>query len=321
MFFGLALLIFASLVLAGYALATMSRAREEAKQALGRRLWTMTGSVDGTLHRAGVLKDRRLSTIGALNTLLPRLGFVTPLVAMIGRAGLKKRVGEVVLYVLLAACAAILIVTMVTGNPALGVLAGAVGAAVPLVVVRRIASRRSARFAEQLPDALDLARAALQAGHGLMAALSVVADEFPDPIAQEFREITEEVRLGLPLRDALDNLSRRVDAPDISLLAIGILVTQDIGGNLAEVLDNISHTIRERFKLQRETKALTAQGRMSGILLTLLPILVATALSILNPGYISPMFEPGTGRYMLAYSACSLLAGHFVIRRLVRVKV
>src|SRR5262245_871548 len=320
MLFGLALLIFASLALAGYAVATMLGAREEAKQNLGRRLSTLAGGTDGKL-RAGVLKDRRLSTIGALNTLLPRFRFVAPLVAMVGRAGLKKRVGEVVLYILFAAGAAILLVTMVTGNPALGILGGAVGAAVPLVVVRRMASRRSARFAEQLPDALDLARAALQAGHGLMAALSVVADEFPDPIAQEFREVTEEVRLGLPLRDALDNLSKRVDAPDISLLEIGILVTQDVGGNLAEVFDNISHTIRERFKIQRETKALTAQGRMSGTLLTLLPILVATSLSILNPGYISPMFEPGTGRYMLAYAAGSLLAGHFVIRRLVRVKV
>jgi tight adherence protein B len=320
MLFALALLIFASLALAGYALATMLRAREEARQNLGRRLSTLAAGTDAK-PRAGVLKDRRLSTIGALNTLLPRFGFVTPLVGMVGRAGLKKRVGEVVLYILLAAAAAILIVTMATGNPALGVLGGAVGGAVPLLIVRRIARRRSALFAEQLPDALDLARAALQAGHGLMAALSVVADEFPDPLAQEFREVTEEVRLGLPLRDALDNLSKRVAAPDISLLQIGILVTQDIGGNLAEVFDNMGHTIRERFKLQRETKVLTAQGRMSGGLLTALPILVAVALSVLNPGYIAPMFEAGTGRYLLAYAAGSLLVGHFVIRRIVRIEV
>src|SRR5262249_58604104 len=113
------------------------RAREEARQNLGRRLSTLAAGTDAK-PRAGVLKDRRLSTIGALNTLLPRFRFVTPLVGMVGRAGLKKRVGEVVLYILLAAAAAILLVTMVTGNPALGVLGGAVGAAVPLVVVRRI---------------------------------------------------------------------------------------------------------------------------------------------------------------------------------------
>src|SRR5215475_14538548 len=156
MLIGLALLIFASLVLAGYALATMSRSREEARKALDRRLWTMTGPADGAL-RTGVLKDRRLSTIGALNRLLPRLGVVMLLVGMIERAGLKKRVGEVVLYIPLAAGAAIFLVTMATGNPALGILGGAVGAAVPLLVLRRIARRRSARFAEQLPDALDLA--------------------------------------------------------------------------------------------------------------------------------------------------------------------
>ncbi len=96
---------------------------------------------------------------------------------------------------------------MATGKLLLGIMAGAVAAAVPLLVVRRMARRRSALFSDQLPDALDLVRAALQAGHGLMAAMSVVADEFPDPIAQEFRDVTEEVRLGLPLREALDNLS------------------------------------------------------------------------------------------------------------------
>ena len=316
----LSLLIFASLVLAGHALATMLGARQEAKQALERRLATTIGLSDAA-RRGGVLKDRRLSTIAVMNTFLSHLGIVTPMTRMVARAGLKKRVGEVVLYILFAAGAAILLVTLTTGKTAFGVAAGAIGAPVPLLVVRRKARRRAALFAEQLPDGLDLVRAALQAGHGLMAAMSVVADEFPDPIAQEFREVTEEVRLGLPLREALDNLSKRVDAPDIALLEIGILITQDVGGNLAEVFDNISHTIRERFKVQREMKALTAQGRMSGSVLTALPIIVAVGLSILNPGYFAAMLEPGKGRYMLAYAACSLLAGHFAIRRLVRVKV
>ncbi len=320
MFAGLALLIFVSLALAGYALATILRARDEARAILDRRLWTMTGAGDGKLHKA-VLKDRRLSAIGFVNALLPRLGVVQPLMRMTARAGLKKRVGEVLLYVALAACAVTLLVTLATGNLLLGILSGAVGGVVPLLVVRRMARRRSQRFAEQLPDALDLARAALQAGHGFMAALSVVADEFPDPIAQEFREVTEEVRLGLSLREALDDMADRVGTPDLALLQVGVLVAQDIGGNLAEVLDNISYTIRERFKVQRETRVLTAQGRLSGGVLTVLPFLVAIGMSIFNPGYLSPMFESETGRHMLMYAAGSLLVGHFVIRRLVSIKV
>jgi tight adherence protein B len=295
-------------------------ARQEASQTLERRLAAMTGLSDGVL-RAGVLKDRRLSAIAVVNTLLPRFGAVTPLVRLIGRAGLKKRVGEVLLYVPLAALAGFLLITLATGKAALGVAAGAVGAAVPLVVVRRMARRRQHLFADQLPDGLDLVRAALQAGHGLMAAMSVVADEFPDPIAQEFREVSEEVRLGRPLREALDNLADRVGNPDVALLEVGILTAQDVGGNLAEVLDKISHTIRERFKLQRDTQVMTAQGRLSGGVLTAMPFLAGTGLMLFSPGYLNTMFQATTGRYMLAYALVSLLLGHLMIRRIVRIEV
>jgi tight adherence protein B len=316
-----ALLIFGSLVLAGYAVATMMGARQEASQTLKRRLAAMTGLSDGGVLRAGVLKDRRLSAIAVVNTLLPRFGAVTPLVRMIGRAGLKKRVGEVLLYVPLAALAGFLLITLATGNAALGVAAGAVGAAVPLVVVRRMARRRQHLFADQLPDGLDLVRAALQAGHGLMAAMSVVAEEFPDPIAEEFRDVSEEVRVGRPLREALDNLAERVANPDVRLLEVGILTAQEVGGNLAEVLDKISHTIRERFKLQRDVQVMTAQGRLSGGVLTALPFLAGAGMMVLSPTYFSPILQSTKGWYMLGYATLSLLMGHMMIRRIVRIDV
>ena len=315
-----ALLIFGSLVLAGYALANILGARQETSQVLQRRIAMMTGVSDGTI-RVGVLKDRRLSAISAFNTLLPRLGVVTPLAAMTARAGLRKRVGEVLLYVVLVGSAGALIVTLTTGNLLLGIVAGALAGAVPLLVVRRMARRRSALFADQLPDALDLVRAALQAGHGLIAAMSVVAEEFPDPIAQEFRDVAEEVRLGRSLRESLDSLAERVGNPDLRLLEVGILTAQDIGGNLAEVLEKISHTIRERFKLERDVKVLTAQGVLSGRVITALPFVVGGAMMALNPGYIAPILHTKTGLYMLAYAGFSLLLGHFVIRRIVRIEV
>jgi tight adherence protein B len=316
----LALLIFVAVVVGGYALSTMLGTREEAAQVLRRRLATVTGVQDGTV-RTGVLKDQRLSAIGALNTFLARFGIVTALVRMIERAGLRKRAGEIVLYAALAACTTFLLVALYTDKLMLGILAGAVGGFAPLFVVRRIGRGRAMLFAEQLPDALDLVRAALQSGHGLMSALSVVADEFPDPIAQEFRDVTEEVRLGLPLRDALDKLAERVNNPDVPLLQTGILVAQEIGGNLAEVLDNIGYTIRERYKVQREMRVLTAQGRLSGGVLTAMPFVAALGMSIFNPDYYTPLLHSQSGHYMLAYGAVSLLLGHLVIRRLVRVKV
>src|SRR5262245_45421534 len=149
-----ALLIFASLTLAGYAIAQHAGARQEVKRMLQRRITTMTGLSQG-VQRGAVLKDRRLSAISVLNTWIPRIGMVTPLIRMVGRAGLKKRVGEVLLYVPLAACAGYVVVTLTTGNAPFAALAGAVGGMVPLVLVRRMARRRSLLFAEQLPDALD----------------------------------------------------------------------------------------------------------------------------------------------------------------------
>jgi tight adherence protein B len=314
-----ALLIFGALVLAGYAVATMLRARDDKRQALARRIASVTGVSEQT--RGGVLKDQRLSAISFVNARLARLGFVAPMARLTARAGLKKRVGEVLLYIPLAACAGFLLVTLATGQALLGVAAGAVGAMLPLLVLRRMARSRQKRFAEELPDALDLVRAALQAGHGLLAAMAVVAEEFPDPIAQEFRDVSEEVRLGRPLREALDNLAERVANPDVALLQVGILTAQDIGGNLAEVLEKVSYTIRERFKLQRDVEVLTAQGRLSGGVLTALPFLAAGGMMLFNRGYFMSLLENPSGRYLIAYALFSLLIGHLTIRRIVRIEV
>jgi tight adherence protein B len=320
MFAALALLIFASLVLAGYALAGVMTARETERETLRRRLSTMVGSVASERRRA-ILKDRRLSTIAVVNRLLAQLSLVRPLARLVTRAGLKKRVGEVLLYMPLIGGVVFLVVMTVTGKAAAGVMAGLAAALLPVLLVKRMARKRVATFADQLPDGLDLVRAALQAGHGLMPAMSVVADEFPDPVAQEFRDVVEEVRLGRPLREALDNLAERVGNDDMRLLEVGILTAQDVGGNLAEVLDKVSYTIRERFKLQREVQVMTAQGRMSGGVLTAMPFLAGLGLTVFSPGYFTPMLATKSGHMMIAYALVSVLMGHIMIRRLVKLDV
>jgi tight adherence protein B len=182
-------------------------------------------------------------------------------------------------------------------------------------------AKRLRLFGEQLPDALDLVRSALQAGHGLIAAFQVVADTFPDPVATEFRYIVDEVRLGLPFRDALYNLSSRVGDPNVPILVVGVLTAQDVGGNMAEVIDNITHTIRERAKLQREIQVLTAQGRLSGIVLTGLPFAVGGMMFLTNPTYFNPIVERPTGHILLIYGLVSLLVGHLMVRRIVNIEV
>jgi tight adherence protein B len=240
---------------------------------------------------------------------------------VIAQAGLNKRVGEVILYIPLLASAAFLLVTLLLGKLMLAVVAAVFAGLLPIMVVLRLRGKRLALFGEQLPDALDLIRAALQAGHGFLSALQVVADEFPDPIAAELKEVAEEIRLGLTVREALQHLVERMDDPNLPILVTGVVITQEVGGNLAEVLDNISHTIRERFKLLREVRVMTAQGRLSGMVLTGLPFLVATCLILFNREYFRPMIEQRAGWWMMGYALCSILFGHIVIQRIVRIKV
>jgi tight adherence protein B len=314
------LFVFVALTLFGYAASRYAVERQEAKESLDRRLSSMTGMATTTVA-SSVIKDRRLSGIAALNSLLARVSLVGPLVRMIRQAGLKRRAGEVILYIPLLACTAFLVV-MLLGLPKMfGLLAGIVAGSIPLFVISRMRARRLALFSEQLPDALDLIRAALQAGHGFVSALQVVAQEFPDPISWEFSEVAEEIRLGLPMRDALYHLMDRVDDPNLPILVVGVLITQEVGGNLAEVLNNTTYTIRERFKLMREIRVMTAQGRLSGMVLTALPFIVGAALFFWNPIYFMPMIERPAGIHMLAYALCSLLVGHLAMRRIVQIRV
>lgn len=315
----LAILLFVSLVLAGYALSLWAQQSLTAKQALSRRLEAMAGARPA--QGGPILKDQRLSRIPMLDSFLRGVPLVIPMVRMIRQAGLRRRVGEVLLYVVLLASIALLLAILLGAGALIGLVVAGVAGAIPLFVVARMRAKRQALFAEQLPEALDLVRAALQAGHGLLSAIGVVAETFPEPISQELRYLVEEVRLGLPLRDALGNLHERTGDQNVPILAIGILTAQEVGGNLAEVIDNVAYTIRERAKLHRDVRVLTAQGRFSGTVLSSLPFLVATVMMLFNRDYFLPLVEERAGHYMIAYALISILLGHMVMRRIVRIEV
>ena len=180
----LALAIFAVLVLLGYALSALALDRQQAQQALSNRLTTMAGASAQSPIAQSLLKDQRLSNIPVLDAVLGSTPFVAPLVRMIEQAGLRRRVGEVLLYVLLIFFIVMLGIVLAGGGFLIGILFGGIAASVPLMVVGRMRAKRTVVFGEQLPDALDLIRAALQAGHGLVSACGVVGETFADPVAQ-----------------------------------------------------------------------------------------------------------------------------------------
>jgi tight adherence protein B len=315
----IALLSFVVTVLVGYAISGWVQQRTAARESVVSRLRSLAGTMPDDAGRS-LLKDPRLSGIPLLDLLLNRVLFVRPLVTMIQQAGLKRRAGEVLLYIPLLALIAYLFTTILGIPTILRLACGIVAGLVPIMIIRRMRRKRSLRFAEQLPDALDLVRSALQAGHGLIAAFQVVSETFSDPVAQEFRYVVDEVRLGLPLRDALYNMGARVDDPNVPILVVGILTAQEVGGNMAEVIENITHTVRERERLSREVRVMTAQGRLSGMVLTSLPFLVGGSMLLLTPDYFQPMLKNTLGHYMLAYALISIMLGYLVVRRLVRLE-
>ena len=181
--------------------------------------------------------------------------------------------------------------------------------------------RRFTKFTALLPDAMDLVSRALRAGHSLTAALDLVGQEIADPVGKEFRRISEEQNLGLPLRDALLHFAERIPIPDVRFLVAAMLIQRETGGNLVEVLDKTTTLLRERIRLQGEIRIYTAQGRLTGWILCLLPILMFFALSAINPDYTAPLVNEPAGQHLLVLGAVFMAFGVLVIRKIIRIKV
>ncbi len=201
------------------------------------------------------------------------------------------------------------------------IVAALIGALIPYVSIRRRATKRMRKFEAQLPDAIDLIGRAIRAGHPLSAGLKMVGDETDDPVAGEFQRVFEEQRFGLPFSDTLLSLADRVRLMDVRILNTAILIQREVGGNLAEVLDNLSYTIRQRFKLRRQLRVITAQGRLSGYVLAVLPIALGFVIFLLNPSYILTLFQEPVGRLMVAIAVVLQLLGYLWIRKIVDVEI
>jgi len=192
--------------------------------------------------------------------------------------------------------------------------------AMPLMLVLQRRRRRFKLFLEQLPDALELMVRSLQAGHGFSSALQMVATEMPDPVAREFGKAYEEQNLGLSIKVALENLVERVPILDLKLCVTAVLIQREVGGNLSEVMHNISYTIRERFRIQGEIRVKSAQARLSGYVVSALPFVIFFVISAINPTYLQTLYDDPSGRYILGAGIAMQVIGWLIIRRIVKVE-
>lgn len=204
------------------------------------------------------------------------------------------------------------------GDAIMGVISGVVGFFVPRIYVSRTQNKRLRSFERQLPDTLSLLVNGLRSGYSVMQALEAIAKESPDPSAAEFRRVVQEVQLGISMEDALQHMLDRIDSEDLDLVVTAVNIQREVGGNLAEILDVIAHTVRERIKLKGEIRVLTSQGRITGYIIAFLPIGLAGLLMVLNPKYMGGLFNDRTCGWPLLGIGLGLIAlGTFAIQRIV----
>ena len=243
----------------------------------------------------------------------------------LARADLKLRVGEYILLLIIVAGGVGGVAWYLGGRNILSLIIGVVvGFFIPGIYVRRAQTKRLRRFDEQLADMLNLVVNGLRAGYSTMQALETVSKELPPPISDEFRRVVQEMQLGLPMERALDNLYRRIPSNDLDLVITAMNVQREVGGNLAEILDTISHTIRERVRIKGEIRVMVSQVSASGKLLSVLPALLAGALYFLNRPYMMNFFNKET-RWMgipaLIIAAVIILIGYYSMQKIADIEI
>lgn len=267
------------------------------------------------------LKERLYYTVKSLGARLAKIKKSSNLDRKMQQAGWPLLGSE--FQVVLLGCGTIgtIVLGLLTMTPLNAVLGFAAGCLVCLMVLSVSIQRRQKAFINQLGDMLTMIANALRAGFSFMQALDHIANEMDDPVKSEVRRVVMDVNVGLPLEDALNNMTERINSPDFNLVVAAVLIQRQVGGNLAQILDTISETINERVRMRREISALTAQGRMSGMVLGCLPFGLAIILQIISPGYLEPLFSNLMGQAALAGAGVLMLIGFVVIRKIVNIEM
>jgi tight adherence protein B len=268
-----------------------------------------------------ILREVTFSTIPALDRFLRKNRLATGLCLLIEQCGLEWTVGRVVFTTLAAVCVGAVLGQWWIAPGLLGWAPGLALGATPYVFLVQKRDRRFRRITGQLPAAIDLMSGGLRAGQGVAATIETVAEEVDEPLRAEFRQASVELNFGLPFREAMLNLRSRVPVPDVQFLIAAILVQKETGGNLALILDKTSVVIRERLRVGGELRVRTAQGRLTGWLLSSLPFVIFIGLNLLHPGYGRVLFEDPIGQKMLTYAGIMMVIGIMLIRKIVNVGV
>ena len=317
MVLALVFLLGIALVVGGYAAVTLLPG-VMARRRLDRRLQDVAGPKDVQPGEASIVMK---ASEGAVDRLVAGTAAGSWLTRLIEQSGCQTTAGAISAITVLAAIGAALVANALTRQWFLPPIAAAAGGACPVIFLLNRRSARLRRFEEQFPEALDLMSRALRAGHAFQAALGMVGEEGQPPVGPEFKKTFDQQNFGLPLREALNQMTERVPILDVRFFVTAVLIQRETGGNLSEILDNLSHVVRERFKIRRQIRVHTAHGRFTAFVLLSLPAALAVALSFITPELMQLLFEERMGQTMLVAAMIMQAIGFVWIRQIIKIEV
>src|SRR5579862_5555488 len=319
----IAILVFVVVALAGFVVMSLLDERKARSRVLRDRLID-TQQIEERQpgDEKALLRDEMLSEIPALDSLLRRSDRVSALQKLLSQADIKIRAGNFLFLCLASGLALGAIVLMVAKRDPLFAWVGMmIGFFLPYSYASYRRTKRFDAFEEHFPEAIDTLARAVRAGHAFTTALEMISAEVTEPVAGEFRQLYEEQKFGMPVRDALLNLTERVPLVDVKFFVTAVMLQRETGGNLAEILDNLSYVIRERFKIQRQVRVYTAQGRLTMAFLMGMPPVVVGLLMVMSPEFVRPLFNDPIGHTLLVAGLTLQTIGYFVIKRIIKIQV
>jgi tight adherence protein B len=248
-------------------------------------------------------------------------GANSSLATLIEQSGVKTTPSAIMLAMVLAAVLSGMVCMLLVKVPIFWIIAALGGSFLPYIWLRYKRTQRMKKFEEQFPEALDLLSRAIRAGHAFQTAMGMVADELPSPVGVEFKKAFEQQNFGLPLREVLDQMAERVPHLDVKFFVTAVTIQRETGGNLAEILDNLAHVVRERFKILRQVRVHTAHGRFTGYVLLALPVALAVALMFINPEHMNLLFQERMGQMMILGAVVMQTIGYVWIRKVIKIEV
>ena len=268
-----------------------------------------------------ILRKRVLSEIPFLNRLLLKTPGILKLDNLISQANATYPMGFFILLALFLAVLGFLVGNTVIKNRLLAVMLMFLCGSFPFLYLLILKQKRTEKFKKQLPEALDLMSRALKAGHAFTNGLKLAADEFNDPLGPEFAEVLDEINFGVSVSNALRNLAKRVECPEIKYFVVGVILQRETGGNLAELMGILAFLIREKFKFQGKVRTLSAEGRLSAFILIALPFGIAGWMWFSNPKYLDPLLTDPIGKIMIIGAAIMMVFGIIVMKKMVAIEV